>query len=120
MQFYKKCLGGDLILQTVDESPRSGKLPSHVKGSIVHATLSYDGWMLMATDLVGDHGLQKGNSVSLFLRCESEKEIISLYKKISQDGKVIQPVARNHWGAWLASFIDRFGVHWILNYQSKK
>jgi PhnB protein len=39
MTFYKECLGGKLVFQTVGEAPLSEKMPKKIKGCILHATL---------------------------------------------------------------------------------
>ena len=39
MNFYKSCLGGELTLQTIGESPLGDKMPPQMKDSILHSTL---------------------------------------------------------------------------------
>jgi len=40
MTFYKNCLGGELFLQTVGESPMAGVMPSDMKDAILHSSLT--------------------------------------------------------------------------------
>ena len=75
MQFYKECLGGELILQTIGESPLSGKMPQQMKDCILHSTLIKGNLVMMGSDMVGENGITKGNAVSLMLNCSSEEEI---------------------------------------------
>jgi PhnB protein len=37
MNFYKDCLGGELNLQTIAESPLADKMPAQMKECILHA-----------------------------------------------------------------------------------
>lgn len=116
MNFYAACLGGELYFQTIGESPMAGKMPVEMKDSILHATLSNGGLVLMASDMCNEKGLIKGNSVSLMLNCSSEEEIKTCYLKLSADGSADHPLEDTFWGAVFGGLTDKFGNHWILNY----
>ena len=116
MTFYKKCLGGDLYLQTIGESPLSGKMPAQMKEGILHSTLRNGNMVIIASDMVSEKGIIKGNSVSLMLCCSSEKEIKSLYKKLSSGGNADHPLEETFWGAIFGDLTDRYGNHWLLNF----
>ncbi len=114
MKFYHECLGGKLAFQTIGESPMSEKMTEKIKGYILHATLLKDDLILQATDITDEPELIKGNSVSLLLVCSSEKEVRSLYKKLSSGGKQTQPPKINFWGAMFGNLTDKYGHHWLL------
>src|ERR1700704_1615138 len=80
MTFYKECLGGELVLQTIGESPMAEKMPLQMKKSILHSTLTRGNLVLMGSDIVSEKGLVKGNTVSLMLDCGSEEEIKACYQ----------------------------------------
>ncbi|RZK63637.1 MAG: VOC family protein, partial [Pedobacter sp.] len=67
MRFYHDCLGGELTLQSIGESPMAGNMPQIMADKILHAVLTSDEIVIMGTDLVVDAGLVKGNAVSLML-----------------------------------------------------
>lgn len=115
MQFYKECLGGVLNFQTVGESPLSASLPVKMKDCIVHSSLKNEAFVLMASDMVNDNGLIKGNAVSLLLDCKSEEEVKERYTKLSSGGVATHPPAISHRGALFGNLIDKYGNHWILN-----
>ncbi|HTE24648.1 VOC family protein [Flavitalea sp.] len=119
MAFYQKCLGGKLTFQTIGESPMSEKMPKKMKDCILHATLSNGTLLLMASDIVSENGLNKGNAVSLTLNCGSEKEIRSCYKKLSTGGLATHPLEDTFWGALFGGLTDKFGNHWLLNFNKK-
>ena len=119
MAFYQKCLGGKLLFQTVGESPLSEKMPVKMRNCILHSSLTNDGLELMASDLAGDNGLLKGNTVSLVLNCSSEKEVRQCYKKLSAGGLATHPLEDTFWGTLFGNLIDKFGNHWILNFNKK-
>ena len=116
MNFYKTCLGGELSLQTIGESPMAEKMPAKMKDCILHSTLANDVMVIMATDCVPESGLIKGNAVSLCLNCNSEDEIRTCFEKLSSGGKVTHPVEDTFWGALFGGLTDKFGNHWLLNY----
>jgi PhnB protein len=116
MTFYKDCLGGELNFQTIGESPLSNKMPIQMKDCILHATLTNDGLILMGSDMVSEKGLVKGNTVSLSLNCSSEEEIKSYYTKLSNAGLQNHPLENSFWGALFGDLTDKFGNHWILNF----
>ncbi len=120
MTFYKECLGGTLTLQTVGDSPLSDKMPPQMKDCILHATLNKDALMLMGSDMVCEQGLLKGNAVSLCMNCNSEEEIKNCYKKLSSGGKPDHPLEGTFRGALFGGLTDRFGNHWLLNYDKNQ
>lgn len=116
MLFYQECLGGELVFQTVGKSPLSGKLPPAMKDAVLHATLTKEGFVIMATDMVSSDGLTKGNAISLVLHCNSEKEIKERYAKLSQNGYQTHPLGETFWGALFGGLTDQFGNQWLLQY----
>ena len=119
MTFYKKCLGGKLTLQTIGESPLADKMPAEMKKCILHSTLTKDSLVIMATDMVAEKGLLKGNSVSLLLNCSSEKEIRTYYKNLSAGGDATHPLHESFWGALFGDLTDKYGNNWLLHFDKK-
>lgn len=119
MQFYQRCLGGVLRLQTVGASPLSEKLPSVMKKCILHAELKNDNLLIYGSDMVEGHGLIKGNAVSLALNCTSEQEIRACYKSLSNGGRQTHPLSTTFENALFGGLQDRFGHNWILNFSKK-
>ena len=120
MTFYKNCLGGELELQTIGESPLADKMPPQMKDSILHATLTKGALVLMASDMVGEKGLIKGNAVSLMLNCSSEDEIRTFYKKLSTGGQATHPLEDSFWGALFGDLTDKYGNQWLLHFDKNQ
>jgi len=119
MTFYRECLGGELTLQTIGESPMADKMPAKMKDRILHSTLEKNALVLMGTDCVPEPGLTKGNAVSLALNCSSEEEIRNYYEKLSAGGRATHPLEDTFWGALFGGLTDRYGNHWLLNFTKK-
>ncbi len=120
MSFYKNCLGGELNFQTVGDAPLSEKMPKQMKECILHSTLTKGNLVLMASDMVCESGLVKGNSVSLLLNCSSEEEIKNCYAKLSAGGSADHALKDSFWGALFGALTDKFGNHWILNFDKNQ
>ncbi len=120
MTFYKTCLGGDLSLQTIEGSPIEAQCPAAMKHQILHSSLTRGALLLMGSDMVGPDGYIKGNTVALSLNCSSEDEINSFYTKLSEGGKVLDPLKTQFWGAMFGVFNDRYGIRWMLMYDKNQ
>ncbi len=120
MTFYAACLGGELVLQTIGESPMADKMPPKMKDCILHSTLSNGAVTIMASDMVGENGLIKGNAVSLMLNCSSEEEIRNCYARLVEGGQATHQLEHTFWGALFGGLTDKYGNHWLLNYTKIK
>ena len=116
MTFYQQCLGGELSIQTIGESPMADKMPPAMREHILHATLIKNGLSLLASDMVEDEGLVKGNSISLMLNCSSEAEIKTCYKNLARGGNATHPLENTFWGALFGGLTDQFGNRWLLHF----
>ncbi|MBI4836059.1 MAG: VOC family protein [Candidatus Abawacabacteria bacterium] len=119
MNFYKECLGGELIIQTVGESPMDQQMPGMTSNNVMHASLTKDSLILLASDMMGSEKAVQGNTISLCLNCSSEEEINTFFKNLSAGGTVTQPLTEAFWGATFGMLTDKFGFNWMLNYMKK-
>ncbi|TBO40981.1 VOC family protein [Pedobacter kyonggii] len=120
MTFYQDCLGGELTFETIGESVIVDKMPNIMKRSIMRAILAKDDLVIMATDMVEERGLIKGNSISMMLNCNSEEEAQTFYRKLSAGGKASHPLQETLWGALFGDLTDRFGNNWLINYDKNR
>ena len=116
MSFYKDCLGGQLELQSIGESPMAANMPPQMSNHILHSTLTRGDLLIMSSDMAPTGGLVKGNTVSLMFDCESEDEIRNAYSKLSTGGSADHPIESTFWGALFGDLTDRFGNRWLLNF----
>src|SRR3977135_180995 len=97
MNFYKDCLGGELILQTVGESPMmAAQMPPQMKNSILHSSLTSGDIIIMASDLSREKRIE-GNTVHLCINCNSEAELNSLFSKLYARGAIIDHLTDMLW-----------------------
>jgi|SRR3989344_1373036 len=120
MEFYKGVFGGKLEIQTIGQSPMAKETPKEVHNRVMHATLQGGGVMLMAADSSKPENYKIGNAIILSVNCDSEEEIQDLFKKLSVGANVTMALAQQFWGATFGMLTDKFGLHWMMNFQSKK
>ena len=112
MGFYQKCLGGELLLQTVEDSPMSKQWPPAVQKDILHAELRRDALVILGSDM-GSESLIHGNTISLALACDSEEEIETFFTKLAESGKVTHPLHKFFDGT-IGALTDKYGMNWLL------
>jgi PhnB protein len=115
MNFYKECIGGELTIHKVEGSPLEGQIPEG-KEQVMHAQLAKGSLILMASDMLMDGEVLRGNAMALSLNCSSEEEIRSYFDKLSAGASKIEPLKIQFWGALFGMFTDKFGIRWLLNF----
>jgi len=119
MTFYKNCLGGELMLQTVEGSPIEAQCPAGLKHQILHSSLTKNALILMGSDMVGPGGLKEGNNISLSLSCSSEEEANNYFSNLADGGRIQEDLKLQFWGAMFGVVNDKFGITWMLTYHKK-
>jgi PhnB protein len=112
MNFYKEIFGGELSVQLAGDSPAKDQISPQFHNQVLHAHLKSDAIEIMATDMAPTQPIE-GNTVYLALICSGEEEVKKLFDKLSQDGKVEQPLTKAFFG-WFGSLEDKFGKHWMF------
>jgi len=117
MTFYKECLGGELFLLTVGDSPLADQMPAEARESILHSTLANGALVLKASDMAWGH-MSKGPSLSLMLECGSEEEINRFFSALSAGGEVSDSLSVKFWGSTFGGETDKYGNNWMLTYDN--
>lgn len=121
MNFYKDCLGGELEIQTIGESPMKDQCPAGTENDVLHSSLTNNNvLLLMATDMLSSEGYIKGNNIALSLSCSSEEEINAIFSKLLEGGKIVDALKTQFWGAIFGVLTDKFGITWMLNYNKNQ
>ena len=118
MEFYKTVFGGELNVQTFGEAPVNAAEKD--KARVMHAQLSSGNFMLMASDGMPDRPVTFGDSVSLSVHTQSKDETDTLFHTLSEGGTVTIPLENTFWGAYFGMLIDKFGIHWLFNFQQEQ
>ena len=112
MNFYKGIFGEDLQLMLAGDSPAKDQMPPEMHNQVMHSHLKSSTIEIMGSDMAPVQPVE-GNTVYLALICESEDELNEFYNKLSEGGKVEQPLTKAFFG-WFGSLEDKFGKHWMF------
>jgi PhnB protein len=118
-EFYRSVFGGEFAgFQRMSEVPGM-ELPPEAGNLIMHVALPLFGdTLLMGTDVVESmgHTLRTGDNISISLEPDSLEQTQAIFASLSDGGSEIVPLEKMFWGAYYSSFIDRFGIRWMLNF----
>lgn len=121
--FYKSVFGGDFSsLMRFKDMPSSGenseKVPQENEELIMHVSLHIGDSVLMGSDCIESFGQKAifGSSNYISVTPENEEETRRIFKELSEGGDVEMPLEKMFWGDLFASFTDKFGIKWMLNY----
>lgn len=118
MQFYQGCLGGDLKMTTVGQSPMAKQMPE-MRDRIMHSVLTNGTIMLMGSDSFGTEEYKRCNTLGLCLICQSKKEIETLFSKLSAGASDIHPLAKVFFGTY-GDLTDKYGFNWMFQFNEEK
>ena len=113
-KFYEKVLGARIeMMLTHEGAPVEMPTPPEWK-KIMHARLSIDGEVLMASDAPPGHFHQpQGFSVSLSVDDPADAE--RKFKALSEGGKVNMPFGNTFFSRGFGMCVDAFGIPWMVN-----
>ncbi|MGN6438606.1 MAG: VOC family protein [Agriterribacter sp.] len=120
MLFYQRCLGGELSIQTIAETPLAAQCPAGMQHQVMHSMLAGIDWVLMGSDMVGKDGFGIGADITLSINNDNATEIKSIFKSLSEGGKVYEDLTEKPWGALFGALTDKFGKRWMFNSDLKK
>jgi PhnB protein len=114
-KFYEKALGAKIeVMLRNEEAPESMPVPPERKKKIMHARITIDGTVLMASDSPPEHFHKpQGFSVSLTVTEPAEAE--RKFKALSEGGNVNMPFGKTFFSQGFGMCIDQFGIPWMVN-----
>jgi PhnB protein len=124
--FYQSVFGGEFpyIGRFNDMPPAEGNpvLSEEDGNRIMHVTLPIsDGFVLMGSDSNSASGeVAFGANVSLSINAKSKEEADKLFNGLSAGGSVTMPMNQTFWGAYFGMFADKFGIHWMVNFDENE
>jgi PhnB protein len=116
MSFYQSCFGGELMLQSVAETPVAAQCPAGMQDQIMHSELTGTDFCLMATDMTPEGKISPGNDMAIAINFDSEKKIRHCYSHLAEEGRVIDPLKDSFWGSLFGVVQDKYGKVWMMDY----
>ena len=114
MEFYQSCLGGDLTVTKVKDSPAKDHMPAIQQERVLHGRLRSESLEIAASDwLALSSAPIRGNTVCLLLSGKTLAELKPLFDKLSAGAEVTDPLKPTFFGSY-GALNDRFGVRWMF------
>lgn len=117
MTFYHHCLGGELSLTRLGDSPMKDQLPVEKHNRLINAHLKSGAIDISATDWMASPAFEplQGNTFAIFVLAETLEELRPAFDKLSvgADKARFQELHELPIGTY-GQFYDRFGVQWIF------
>ena len=123
--FYQSVFGGEFkaVVRFRDMPMEGVEISESDMNKIMHISLPLTkDTILMASDCVEsmNQKVNVGDNNYICLSPESKQEADKIYEKLAQDGEIEMPLADAPWGSYFASFKDKFGVCWMIDYELPK
>lgn len=121
--FYKSVFGTEFVGGIMRHGDVPGaELPDEDKQLVMNVALPIlGGHVLMATDVPRSMGMElsQGNNVQISLHPDTRSGADALYAALSAGGEPGTEMQEMFWGDYYGDLVDKFGVHWLINTDSK-
>ena len=121
--FYQSVFGGEFpyIGKFKDMPPSDDENcppPSAEEAArIMHVSLPIGNTVLMGSDSTSQSGdVIIGSNISVSINTESRAEADRIFNGLSAGGNAFMPMSNTFWGAYFGMLIDKFGIHWMVNF----
>ena len=123
MTFYQKCIGGELILTKLADTPMKDLFPKEKHNRIINAQLKRGDFEISATDWMASPEFDPilGNMSAIFVMGDLYDELKTVFDKLA-DGAEKERFQELHdlpFGLY-GQFYDRYGVQWIFRGNARK
>jgi len=115
LKYYQRVLGAEIeAMLTYDGGPADMPIPPDYKKKIMHAKISIDDEVIMASDAPpGNFHPPQGFAVSLQVEDPADAE--RRFKALSEGGTVNMPFAKTFFSKGFGMCVDQFGIPWMVN-----
>lgn len=116
MAFYQSCLGGELSVIKLGETPMKEQLPPEQHHKVTYAHLQSGAIEFSATDWLHPTRFPKrGNMVALYISGGTYDELRPIFDKLSAgaDPSLLDELRAMPFGTY-GHLVDRYGVGWFF------
>lgn len=121
--FYQSVFGGEFpYVGKYSDMPvdaaGAGSISEGDKNKIMHISLPIgkDSVLMGGDSNEASGSVAFGSNVSLSINAESKQEADKLFDGLSAGGNPFMPMSKTFWGAYFGMFVDKFGIHWMVNF----
>ena len=117
MTFYHQCLGGELKLTKLGDSPMKDMLPAEKHGRIINAHLKSGDIEISATDWMASPEFDpiQGNMFAIFVIGQEADELRRIFDRLrdGDNNQRLQNLREMPFGLY-GQFYDKYGIQWIF------
>jgi PhnB protein len=116
MEFYQSCLGGELTITKVGDTPMKDHMPSEQHHKVIYAHLKSGVIEFSATDWLHTMRTPKqGNTVGVYIDGGRHKELKTIFDRLAvgADKALLDDLRDMPFGSY-GHLADRYGVHWFF------
>lgn len=121
--FYQKVFGTELLRPPMRHGDVPGsEIPEEDKNLIMNIAMPIlGGHVIMASDIPKSMGMEvkPGNNIHLTLHPDTRPEADKLFAALSEGGDPRTPMQEMFWGDYYGEVVDKFGITWLINCESK-
>jgi PhnB protein len=110
---YHEIFGGELFMMPMSDVPSDEAVPGAQPDLIVHAALTIDGDLLMASDDPTGAAPMQGIMVNCAVADVSEAERV--FNALADGGEITQPLTETFFSPSFGMCVDRFGTPWMIS-----
>lgn len=115
LSFYEKALNGKVTqIGTFGEANMAQE--ESMKDKVMHAIFESGALKFMVSDCPPGVSVRSGDQVSLSLDFKDPESIETTFAALSGGGNITMPLQDTFWGARFGMLKDKFGIHWMFNY----
>ncbi len=111
---YQEIFGGELVLLTMKDTPSAESAPTHLAELIMHAALTFDGNLLMASDDPTTDSFGPVQGMMVHYSVADAGEAKRVFEALAEGGTVTQPIGETFWSPMFGMCVDRFGTPWMI------
>lgn len=123
MTFYHKCLGGDLTLTKLGDTPMKNMFPKEKHERLINANLKNGELEISATDWMASpqYEPKQGDTYAIFVIGQGYDELKKVFDKLAVGASKdrFQDLHKMPFGMY-GQLYDKYGVHWIFKGDLKK
>jgi PhnB protein len=121
--FYKSVFGGEFskIVRFKDLASEEFQVPEHEADKVMHIALPIGkNNVLVANDVPEFMGRvsENENRSKIYVVTESREEAEHVFNGLSAGGEVEGPIGDSPWGTYAGMFRDKYGIEWIVEFDS--
>ena len=121
--FYKSVFGGEFgkIIRLKELSSPEFPVPESDTEKLMHISLAIGKNKLIGNDVPSFMGQvnENENRSKISISADSREEADKLFNGISKGGSVEIPMDDSPWGVYFGMFRDKYGIEWIVEFETK-